>query len=136
MIFLFDENISPRAAHMLTCFDEKHELRAFEDYFMRGTRDVEWLRVAGEWDEASVAVVAGDGRILRNKVERQALKECRLTFVYLAPAWMHLCWHEFAWKIVRVWPDVVRNVEQAPHPLLFEVSPGGKLRTLGRISNL
>ncbi len=88
-------------------------------------------------DNETTVVVCGDGRILKNKVEKQVLKESNLMFVYLARGWTTLEWPVFAWKIVKVWPDIVRNVEQAHYSMLFEVAVGGlKVQSISRISDL
>lgn len=138
MIFFTDENISKNAAYMLDNFEQKHEVRACLDYFDRGTPDTEWMRVVASWDESdTTVVVCGDGRILKNKVEKQVLKECGLMFVLLAPGWLHLEWSVFGWKIVKAWPHIVKNIEQARYPMVFEVPVSGlKIQTRGRISNL
>lgn len=133
MIFFTDENISFRAAYMLDQFYDEHAVWAFLDHFKAGTPDPEWLAKVASWEEVPV-VIAGDGRILKNKVERQVLKGSGLRFVYLAPGWTNLVWPAFAWRIVKVWPDIVRKVEQARYPMVFEVAIGGKVTVLGRTS--
>ena len=120
---------------MLNNFDRDNEIRASLDYFDEGTKDEEWMRVVASWDSSSVAV-CGDGRILRNKVEKKVLKECGLMFVYLASGWTNLVWVQFAWKIVKVWPDIVKNVKQVRYPMVFEVTPRLKIQSRGRISTL
>jgi len=138
MIFFTDECIPLNAAHMLNHFEQEHEVRGSLDYFAPGTPDTNWMRVVTSWsnDKATV-VVSGDGRILKNRVEKHVLKECGLMFVYLASGWMHLAWRDYGWKIVKVWPDVVRNVVEAPYPMVFDVSVGNlKVRAISRISNL
>jgi len=132
VIFFFDENISEYAARMLGYFDRKNEMRASVDYFKKGTPDTDWLSTVAKWGDKTV-VVSGDARILLNKVERQVLKECKLTCVYLARGWTKLPWEESAWRIVKAWPDIVKNVEQAPYPSVFEVSLGPKVQAEGRI---
>lgn len=58
-------------------------------------------------------------------------------FVLLASGWTNLEWRDIAWKIVKVWPDVIRNVEQARYPMVFEVTVGTlKIRPMGRVSSL
>jgi len=138
VIFFTDENISKKAAQMLDIFEPKHEVRACLDYFDEGTPDIEWIHAIASWNEGeSTVAVCGDGRILRNKAEKRVLKECKLMFVYLAPGWTNLQWPVFAWKIVKVWPDIVRNVEQARYPMVFEVASSSlKIQSRGRISNL
>ena len=135
MIFFFDENISPYAAYMLSHFDREHQMRASIDSFERGTPDTTWMPIVASWDGDPV-VVSGDGRILRNRAERQVLKECGRMFVYLAAGWTKLPWEEFAWRIVRVWPDVTNSVKEARYPMVFEVSGGLKVQPIGRIDKL
>ena len=123
---------------MLDNFERQHQVRACLDYFKEGTPDTEWMQVIASWNETETTVaVCGDGRILKNKVEKRVLKECELMFVYLAPGWTNLQWPVFGWKIVKVWPDIVKNVAQARYPMLFEVAVSGlKIQARGRISDL
>jgi len=138
VIFFTDENISKKAAYMLDIFEQKHQVRACLDYFDQGTPDTVWMRDIASWDENEpVVAVCGDGRILKNEVQKRVLKECKLMFVYLARGWTNLRWEVFAWKIIKAWPDIVKNVQQARHPMVFEVSAGGlKVQASGRISDL
>ena len=140
VIFFTDENISKYAAYMLSQFEHKRgiQVRPFDDYFKKGTPDTEWMTKIASWDNEHPGVaVCGDGRILTNKVEKRVLKESGLMFVLLSRGWTTLKWHDFAWKIIKVWPDIVTNVEQARYPMVFEVAVGGlKVRGLGRISSL
>lgn len=136
MIFFIDENIPIKAAQMLEAFEEKHEIRACLDWFERGTPDTVWMKKIVRWNKTPV-VVGGDGRILKNNVEKQAIKECGLMYVLLAQGWLHLDWSVYAWKIIKIWPNIVTNVEQARYPLLFKVPvSASKIQNLGRISEL
>lgn len=74
MIFFADENISQYAARMLDIFDRKHQVRPFLDHFKEGTPDLEWIPTVASW-EGGVVAVCGDGRILRNNVEKQVLTQ-------------------------------------------------------------
>lgn len=121
---------------MLNHFESKHQVRAHLDYFEPGTPDIEWMKKVASWSD-DIVVLCGDGRILKNRVERQMLKEYDLMFVHLASGWTNIRWEVFGWKIIKVWPDIVNNVEQAPCPMVFEVAVGGlKVRPLGRTSDL
>lgn len=125
MRFFADENISPRAVRLLEAFDDDCEIRALEHFFDKGTPDTEWLSAVASWSPKPV-VLGGDGRILRNKVERATLRDCDLMFVYLAAGWTKIRWQEFAWKIIKAWPSIVENVSRALRPTVYEV----KLKTL------
>jgi len=121
---------------MLSYFERKHQVRAHLDFFPRGIPDTEWMSTVALWDETTV-VVCADGRILKNKVERKVLKECNLMFVCLSPGWTHLEWTIYGWKIIKAWPDIVKNVEQAPYPMAFEVAVGSlKIQSRGLIRDL
>ena len=121
---------------MLSYFEQKHEVRAYLDYFQRGARDTEWMSTIAKWNEKVVAVCA-DGRILRNKVERHVLKECGFSFVYLAPGWTNIEWPTYGWKIIKVWPEIVKNAEEARYPMVFEVKVASlKIQSYGRIQDL
>ena len=138
MIFFTDENIPVKASYILGNFESKYQVRAYLDYFKPGTPDTEWMPKVASWDvNETTTVISGDGRILRNEVEKQILKECNLMFVYLSSGWTHVKWSDYAWKIVKAWPDIVRNVEQARFPMVFQVSVGNlQIQTIGRIRNL
>ena len=136
MIFFTDECVPTNAARMLSYFEQEHEVRAHEDHFEKGTPDTDWMQVLAKWNETTI-VISGDGRILKNKAEKRVLKECGLTFVYLAPGWTNTVWREYGWKIIKVWPDIVRNVVDARYPMVFEVMVGSlKVQPVGHISNL
>ncbi len=108
---------------MLEIFDLEHEVRHLLDAFERGTADTVWLRQIAEWEPKPI-IIGGDGRILRNKAERRVLRHAELSFVFLAGGWSNLPWETQAWKIIRVWPDIVRNVAAVRFPTVFEVSVG------------
>ena len=120
MNFFTDECFMYKANALLEAFDRENQIIPLIDRFEPGTPDVVWIPAIATWNPKPI-VVCGDGRILRNKVERQVLREAGLTFVCLASGWTNLEWHVFAWKIIKVWPticDVARNLR----PTVFEVS--------------
>ena len=136
MIFFTDENIPKNIAYMLSYFEQNYEVRAYLDYFPKGEPDIGWMRAITKWNEKLVAVCA-DGRILRNKVERRVLRECGFTFVYLASGWTNIPWPTYGWKIIKAWPDIVKNVEEARYPMVFEVKVASlKIQSYGRIQDL
>jgi hypothetical protein len=102
-------------------FDRVNEIRPLLDYFPAGTPDTTWIATVAKWNPKPT-VECGDGRILRNKVERQVLKEAGLTFVCLASGWTNFEWPVFAWKIIKVWPTIVASA-QVLQPTVFVVSP-------------
>jgi hypothetical protein len=128
MRFFFDRNMSPRIARMVDAFEREHTARAHDDdpRFTSTIPDVEWIQTLGA-DDPPWIVISGDGRILRNKVELRALKEARLTFFCMTKQWMHMGIYEYAWKFLRVWPEIVENAKGTA-PRIFEVAGGKALK--------
>lgn len=122
MTFFTDECFIYKANALLEAFDRTHEIRALVDHFPRSTPDVDWIAAVSKWETKPV-VVSGDGRILRNKVERAVLKEAQLTWFCLASGWTNLDWSTYAWKLIKVWPAVVGNAHRVLRPTVFEISP-------------
>jgi hypothetical protein len=126
MRFFFDRNMSPRLARMMASYAQgEHEVRAHDDdeRFTATTPDVEWLGALAA-DHPPWVILSADGRILRNRVERQALREANITFVSFG-RWAHMRFPEYAWKLVRVWPELVRvTAACAETPTIFEVAGG------------
>lgn len=136
MIFFTDENISYKAAELLSVFDRRNEIRAHKNYFDPGTPDLDWLGGIAKWTQKP-AVICGDGRILRNKAEMAALRSAGLHFIFLARGWTNMHWSTFAWKIIRVWPSIVANIEKISRPTIFEISAGTlKVERKGLVANL
>lgn len=121
---------------MLEHFDRQNEIRELEACFPKGTPDIQWIPEVASWDPQPT-VVCGDGRILKNRAELAALRDANLMFVYLASGWTNLAWADFAWKIVKVWPDIVRNVEKTRKPTIFEVAVRTlKVARIGLVSEI
>jgi hypothetical protein len=120
MIFFTDECFMYKANKLVEAFDRDNVIKPPLDHFSAGTPDVEWIPAVAAWTPKPT-IVCGDGRILRNKVERQVLKEAALTFICLSKGRTNLEWSVFAWKIIKVWPTIVISA-QAIKPTVFEVS--------------
>lgn len=121
MIFFLDENISQVAARLLEAFDRDCEIRHLLAYFEQGTPDTVWIPGVSAWEEKPV-VVCGDGRILRREAEKVVLRQCDLTFVFLDKGWTNLKWEDFAWRIIKVWPTIKREVMHVRRSTIFGVN--------------
>ncbi len=138
MIFFLDESVPYPTARLLESFDRSNKIRALLDYFDAGVADVEWMEAVSQWDPKP-AIVAGDGRILRNEAELATLKHAALSFVCLRPGWTELDWKkDFAWKIIKLWPSITAEVERAREPTLFAVGCGkqAKVERIRKIAEL
>lgn len=91
-----------------------------DDSFERTTPDTDWISAVANRSEAW-AVLSGDGRILRNPVERRVLKSSGISFFHLRPGWLNLPVHETACKLLRVWPRILSAADNVKSPAIFEL---------------
>ena len=108
MRFFFDRNMSPYLTRMVSIYAREHTVIHHDDdgRFTHTTSDIEWITALSA-DNAPWIVLSGDGRILKNKSERAALEEAKLTFFCMAKVWTHMQIHEYAWRFIRIWPEIV-----------------------------
>ncbi len=135
MRFFFDRCMSWRLARMVDVYDDAHSALALDhdDRFSEKTPDTEWLAALAA-DDPPWVVISGESRILRNKAERQVLRQANLTFFCMGKQWGKMKFQEYAWKFIRVWPEIVRQaVASSGSPTIFEVS-GGHGTTVRAIS--
>ncbi|GIK19268.1 MAG: hypothetical protein DYG93_05935 [Leptolyngbya sp. PLA2] len=119
MHFFIDRNVPEQLARMLGYYDRNHTVIYHDDRFEKTTADTEWLKLIAGWDPVPV-VISGDGRILKNPAELQVLRDLPLTFFLFAGAWFNLRWSEFAWKAIKVWPEVV-SAAAPPRPSIYRI---------------
>jgi hypothetical protein len=129
MNFFFDRCMSCRLARAIQALEEHHTSRAHDDdeRFNEHTPDTEWLESLGR-DGLDWIVLSADARILRNKVERQALREANLTFFCMGHSWSGMNLDDYAWKFMKVWPKIKECASGCRAPTIFEVSGGSGLR--------
>lgn len=128
MRFFFDRNMSIRIARMVSAIETGHTIRHHDDdqRCEPTTEDTAWI-AALRADDPPWVVISGDGRILRNKVERAALEEAGLKFFCMSKAWASMRLYEYAWKFMKVWPEILETATHAKKRL-FEVSGGRALK--------
>lgn len=121
MTFFTDENFIYKANALLEAFDQTHSIRPLIDHFDRGTPDVEWIKQIATWTPKPF-VITGDSHIRTRPQERRALQESGLTFFCLARGWTNTAWNEYAWRLIKLWPDIVSEAERSTRPSVFEVT--------------
>ncbi len=128
--FFFDRNLPVALARMLGHYPIGATITYLDDRFERTAPDSEWLLAIAEWDPIPV-VMSGDGRILRNPAEAQVLRGLPISFFLFASGWFKLPWREFAWKAVKIWPEVVAAA--APRqPTVFRIPVSAqRIETVG-----
>jgi hypothetical protein len=128
MRFFFDRCMPVRLARMVSAYEAEHTVRHHDDdsRFNPRTADTEWIAALAA-DTPPWVVVSGDARILKNKVERAALESAGLKFFCMAKGWMNMQLHEYAWKFIKVWPEITEAASRHK-ARLFEVSGGKALK--------
>lgn len=124
MRFLLDNCMPKPASDMLSVFDQRNSISAIRDHFDPAIKDAEWIPRVAAWDEPPF-VLSGDGRILRNAVERQVLKQSGLTFFLMSNSWASERWESYAWRLIKVWPRIVEEAKLVTRPTVFEVALTG-----------
>jgi hypothetical protein len=128
MRFFFDRCMPIRIARMVNAYESDHTVRHHDEdsRFSPTTTDEEWITTLGADDPPWVAL-SGDGRILTNKVMRVRLQNTGIRFFYMASPWMKMRLHEYAWKFIRIWPEIV-DAALHSRAQLFEVAGGRALK--------
>ena len=107
---------------MVDILETDHTIRHHNDdpRFNPRTTDIEWMSELSS-DKIDWVVVNRDGAIFRSKAERAALRQARLSFVWLSKGWGEVSIYELAWRFFRVWPEIVAEFRIAREPTVFEV---------------
>ena len=66
-------------------------------------------------------VVSGDRRIQKNRIEREAWRQSRLTIFFLASSWSDLANIDKAWRLIRWWRRIEEQARLVAPPAGFEV---------------
>ena len=123
MRFFFDRNMSPYLARMMDIYDREHTVSHHDDddRFNPRTTDLEWIDALAK-DEPPWVVMSADGRILKNRVERAALSEAKLTFFCMTKTWASgMDINEYTWRFIKIWPQIVEKAK-SPTPRIYEVA--------------
>jgi PIN like domain len=126
MRFFFDRNMSRYLAQAIDKLDRENDIRHHDDdpRFEPETTDIEWISALAK-DEPPWIVLSGDGAILKNRAERTALKEAGLTFFCMSKQWANMKTYEYAWRLIKTWPDILESAKHAPlRAQIFEVTGG------------
>jgi hypothetical protein len=134
---LFDNCTAPVMASTLDGFITSFGHRAFHIKDVPGlpkgrhSDDIEWIDHLRAQPEIWV-FVSGDGRILRNRAERAALRAAGLHGFVLAPAYQKTALNQVAATIVWKWPEIEKVIDLIAPPSIHEIPIGKsvKLRSL------
>lgn len=137
MNVLFDNCTAPVLASTLDGFITHLGHRAFHIKDVPGlpnrrdSTDLEWIDHLRRHPE-NWAFITGDGRILKNRAERAALRLAGLHGFLLAPAYQKTPLHQIAATIVWKWPEIESITKLLAAPSMHEIpiGKGRKLRSL------
>jgi len=74
----------------------------------------EWMSVIGKPTAAHRPIVLTmDTGVRGNAVGIKAMKESRCSFVCLEHGWSKKPLQEFAWRILKAWPEIVKKAKEA-----------------------
>lgn len=138
MNFFFDNNMAHKIADMIAAFcQDSHtviHITKHEDFVPNNivspngkiignnTSDIEWIQKLGasgkDWK-----IISSDMDIIDTAHERAALLESGLTFFACDHIRGKIKAAEQAWKIVKLWDEIVRNAE-TPGPSLYRLRTG------------
>ena len=116
MKVLFDNCTQPVSASTLDGFISHSGHRAFHIKDIkelprgRHSSDLEWIEFLRSSPDVWI-FISGDGRILRNKAERAAVRAARLHGFIMEPAYQKTPEHQVAGMLVWRWPDILRVTE-------------------------
>jgi hypothetical protein len=117
---LFDHNLSPRLARALhALLSNNHTIVALRDKFPIDISDFDFISALsrqGHW-----IIISGDYRITRNKAERQAFQQSRLTGFFMAPALKQAPVLKQLARLCVLWDTIITAAEITEHGALFEL---------------
>jgi PIN like domain len=137
MNFFFDANTSWRISKMLAAdnegFHEIVHITQHPDFMHNNTQtggnitpDEEFLeklpKSGRDWK-----IISGDNRIITTAHQKAALIKSGLTFFCLDRNWSKAKASEQAWKIVKIWDEIVKLAGQ-PGQSIYEIGMGKKLK--------
>lgn len=93
----------------------------------RHSTDIEWIDYLRAQSEIWI-FVSGDGRILKNRAERAALRAAGLHGFVLAAAYQRTPLHQVAATIVWKWPEIESVTELIAPPSMHEIPIGKSVR--------
>jgi hypothetical protein len=118
----FDNCTSPKMARTLAGYLDGTSATVIHarDRDFHRLPDVEWIRLLSETGEEWL-VVTGDGRLARNRAEREAFRRAGLRGVVLAPAYQKTPMARRCGVLVANWDNLQDFIARIDPPFLVEM---------------
>ena len=135
MNFVADENLPVRWVDILNAAHPDHVVKRLAILYGKGLADVEWILKLGSLSEKPV-IVGFDRNMLKNKAEREALREVNLTYVLFNKTWF-VPSEVQNYKLLKIWPEIIQKCGRIREPRILEISiRGPKIMDRGRTADL
>jgi len=89
--------------------------------------DEEWIPILSQQADSehpTIVAFSGDARILDSKTQRQLLKEGGFNYILATDKFIHLQWPEQAWRYLRAWIHLQREIKLRKAPAVYKLYPG------------
>lgn len=103
----------------------EHEYTWLPSILGRGCPDEKWMDHIQD-DDSPPFVICADGRILRNKQQKEVLKKSGIHFVNVE-ALQNQLWQAQCLKLCRCWDDVLRACARVRHQTVIIISAQGRV---------
>jgi len=133
--FFFDTSISHRIPAAINALKEdietpqsKSEILHLREKFKSNVDDYDWLNtlvLEGGW-----VVVSADPRITRNELQKKIWREKNIVLFVLEKGWRGQKLWDRAWRLVRVWPDILKTAKKAKPGSAYKISVHCKIAKL------
>lgn len=129
MLFFMDNNLPPALAGAINALcGAEAGVTHLQDGFPFNAPDEEWagslMRSGRRW-----AVVTSD-KFQKNHGERELVKTSGMVWFFLLPGWNDQAYWVKSWKLIKAWPDIMREARRAKINSSFSVQVNGKIRLL------
>jgi hypothetical protein len=125
---LFDHSISPVLSDIIAALEAKQGTNTVEhlrQFYPGEAKDADWLPGVAQVDPGFVVITA-DPKIAKSAAERAAWLESGLTIFFLK-SFADLPIIDQAWRLIKMWPEILKKAVKAKKGNGFMVSIHGKV---------
>ncbi len=123
MKFFVDENMPVRFSKLLAAFDISNEYHAVIDDFGKGAKDPSIMEALAK--RGNSALISYDRRILSDNTCRKYYQDGQIPLILLSNAWADMPIEMQMWKLLKVWPQVLKLIGVSALPATFEIRAKG-----------
>ena len=121
MRIVFDENLSPRFAEILSLCYKNVDATSVKRMGMTGSKDITLLETLASQRPLPV-FVGSDVNITRRGDERKALRESQVNYILFDSNLFDMKFPEQAWRLIKLWPDIIARVNEKDQPTVMLVN--------------